>query len=327
MRCSCLTPKGQNIVWLLLWVLGVGACLHGGQKAERTHTERFAPPAEKLRSAEREAETRVRANPNNAKAWLDLGMAHLRLAQVDRAVGDFRRAATLAPSLGEPQSDLAYALWMRGNIDGAMEAARKALALDPNNPSALRYAGRLLLLHGGDRSEAIEHLEKAAQINPEETDAHFDLVMAYRAAGDTSNAWAQLRLLQTEFPEEDPRILYVQGALISDQGRSSLAIAFFRRALAGDPHLPGAREALGIELAQSRHWGEALDLLDSAAKDNPRSFRLTYAYALTLMNTQHLVEAEAAARRAIDLNPESSEARALLGQVQVRLTSGGGKQP
>ncbi len=327
MRCSCLTLKGRREVWLLVLTLGVGPQLYGGQKAEQTHAERFAPQAEKLRSAAREAQTRVRENPNNAKAWLDLGMAQLRLAEVDDAIVDFRRAATLNSSLAEPQTDLAYALWMRGDINGALKAAQAALALDPNDASAHRYAGRLLLLRGGDRSEAIEHLEKAAQMNPEETDAHFDLVMAYRAAGDAPNAWAQLRLLQVEFPEGEPRVLYVQGVLVSDQGRSALAIDFFRKALAGDPHLPGAREALGIELAQNGRWTEALSLLESAARDNPRSFRLIYAYALTLMNTQHLVEAEAAARRALELNPKSSEARALLDQVQARLTPDGGKRP
>ena len=319
--------QSPSRAWLLVLVLGTGANLHGGQKAERTHAERFASQAEKLRLAEREAEARERANPDQARAWLDLGMARLGLAQVDGAIADFRRAAALAPSLAEPQTDLAYALWKQGNIDRALEAARAALALDANDASAHRYVGRLLLLRGGDRSEAIGHLEKAAQLNPEEIDAHFDLVMAFRAAEDASNAWAQLRLLQTEFPEDDPRVLYVQGLLTSEQGRSSVAIDFFRRSMAGDPHLPGARQALGIELAQTRQWTEALELLEPAIRENPQSFQLTYAYALTLMNTQRLVDAEAAARRAISLNPESSEARALLAQVQARSIAGLGKQP
>lgn len=314
-------------VCLLVLTLGAASNLHSGRKAERTHAERFAPQSEQLRLAERAAEARAQANPNLPKAWLDLGMAHLRLAQVDEAIVAFRRAATLAPSMAEPQTDLAYALWTQGSIEAALKAAKAALALNPNDASAHRYAGRLLLLSGGDRREAIENLEKAAQINPEESDAHFDLIMGFRAAGDASNAWAQLRLLQTEFSEDEPRVLYVQGLLASDQGRSSVAIDFLRRAMAGDPHLPGAREALGVELARTRQWSEALDLLEPAARDNPRSFQLAYAYALALMNTQRWEDAEAAVRRAISLNPQSSEARALLAQVQARSISGGGKHP
>src|SRR5262249_20780986 len=157
---------------------------------------------------------------------------------------------------------------------------------------------RLLLLQGRDRNEAIAHLEQASQLNPEETDAHFDLVMAYRTAGDAANAWGQLRLLQTEFTADDPRLLYVQGLLVSDQGRSALAIDFFRRACDHNPNLGEAREALGIELAQAGRWAEALDELGPAAKSNSQSFRVAYAYALTLMNTQHLAEAEEVAQRA-----------------------------
>ena len=277
--------------------------------------------------AEQDAESRVRTNPNDPKAWPDLGMAHLHLGKVDDAVRDFRRASALAPSLSTPQTDLAYALWMKGDINGALAASRAALALDPKDASAHRYTGRLLLLRGGDRGEAIEHLERAAQMNPAETDAHFDLLLAYRSNGDAANAWAQLRLLQTEFPGDEPRVLYVQGVLTSDQGRSPAAIELFRRALAGDPHLSEAREALAIELAQSRQWPEALGLIAAAIRDNPRSFRLAYAYALTLLNTSHFAEAEEAARRAIELNPGSPEARALLSDVQAHSASRGGKEP
>lgn len=310
---------------LVIWIVGAPAyCI---QPPERTHAERFASQAERLRFAEQEAEARARENPSDVKGLLDLGLARLRLGKVDAAIADFRRAAAQEPALAEVQTDLAYALWMGGHLDGALRAAHAALLLDSHDASARRYVGRLLLLQGGDRSEAIAELEKAAQLNPEETDAHFDLVMAYRSAGDLPNAWAQLRLLQTEFNEDDPRLLYVQGLLVSDQGRSALAIDFFRRARAGNPSLGEAGEALGIELAQAGRWAEALDVLRPAVKANSRSFRVTYAYALTLMHTQHLAEAEEVARRATSLNPGSAEARALVGQIQARLMPSGAKRP
>jgi len=327
MKSSGRTPNILRASCLLVLTLSTGSAIRCQERAEKSHVERFASQAEKLRSAERDAEGRVRAYPSQLRAWLDLGMAHLNLAELDAATAAFRRAAALSPFVAEPQTDLAYALWMQGKFDLALEAAKAALSLDPNDASAHRYAGRLLLLQGGSRGEAIEHLQKAVQINPEEADAHFDLAMAYREAGDTPNAWAQLRLLQSEFSEDEPRLLYIEGLLSSAQGRSSLAIDFFRRALAGDRRLPGARESLGIELAQTGHWTEALALIEPAARDNPQSFQLSYLYALTLMNTRRWGDAEAAARRAISLNPGSSEARALLGQAEARLASARDNHP
>jgi tetratricopeptide (TPR) repeat protein len=311
-----------------LFCLELVICLAGShvycaQQSERTHVERFAPQAQKLRLAEQKAEESVRKDPSDADALLNLGLARLRVERVDDAIAAFRQAAALAPSLAAAQSDLAYAFWMRGQYQDALQAARTALLLDPRDAAAHRYAGRLLLMEGGDRKEAIAHLEKAAQLNPEETDAHFDLLMAYRVAGNLPNAWAQLRLLQTEFPDNDPRLLYVHGLLVSDQGRSALAIDLFRQAWKGNPNLEEARDALGIELAQARRWKEALDVLGPARQVKPRSFRVTYAYALALLNTQHFEEAETEAQRAISLNPASKEGHALLGQIQARMARGG----
>ena len=327
MKSSGRTPKLLQVSSLLVVTLGAGSAVRCQEKVEKSHVERFASHAEKLRSAERDAEGRVRAYPSQARPWLDLGRAHLNLGELEAATAAFRHAATLSPALAEPQTDLAYALWMQGKLDLALEAAKAALSLDPNDASAHRYAGRLLLLRGGSRVEAIEHLQKAVQINPEEADAHFDLAMAYWNSGDMPNAWAQLRLLQIEFPDDEPRLLYLEGLLSSAQGRSSLAIDFFRRALAGDPRLPGARESLGIELAQTAHWAEALVLLEPAVRDNPQSFQLSYLYALTLMNSRRWIDAEAAARRALSLNPASSEARNLLAQVETHSGSPREKQP
>jgi Flp pilus assembly protein TadD len=288
--------------------------------------ERFASQAEKLRSAEQAAERRVSENPSDPKALLDRGLARLRRGSVDAAISDFRHAALLAPSLAEAEADLAYALWTQGRLEEALNAARNALKLDPESPSAHRYAGRLLLLLDRNRNEAVAHLEHAVQLDPQETEAHFDLALAYRAAHDLPNAWAQVRLLETEFPEDDSRLLYVQGRLASDQGRSAVAVEFFRRAWKNNPSLLEAREALGIELARLQRWGEALDLLGAASSANPQSFRVTYAYALALMNTGHLAEAEQVTRRVMGLN-QRSEVRALLDQITARRLLAGERKP
>jgi Flp pilus assembly protein TadD len=326
---SLILPRGQcGLVFLLVLEICIARVqVYCTQQPVQTHVERFAPQTEKLRSAERRAEARVRKDPSDVKALLDLGLAHLQLREVDAAILDFQRAAAKSPSPAEAQTDLAYALWKGGHLDEALAAARAAILLETGDAVAHRYAGRLLLLIGGDREEAIAHLEKAAQSNPEETDAHFDLVMGYRAAGDAANAWSQLRLLQAEFPEDDPRLLYVQGLLVSDQGRSALAIDLFRRAWNGDPALEEARDALGVELAQARRWGEALEVLAPASKANPHSFRVAFACAMALMNLERLPEAEEEARRAVRLYPSSPEALALLSQIKDRVMSQGGRQP
>ncbi len=301
---------------LALCVIGVhGYC---AEQPGPSHVERFASPAERLRFAEQRAEAEVKANPSDAHALLGLGLARLRLGKLDAAIADFRRAAAEAPGRAEAQTDLAYALWKHGELEDALRAARAALVLDPSDAAAHRYAGRLLLLQGRDREDAIAHLEKAAQLDPEETDVHFDLLMAYRATGDRASAWAQLRLLQTEFPDQDPRLLYVQGLLVSDQGRSAPAIDLFRRAWKGNPRLEEARDELGVELAKSQRWAEALEVLAPASQANPQSFRVAYAYALALMTAGRLEEAAEQARRAVILNPGAGEARRLLDLIQAR---------
>lgn len=219
----CLSFRTLSVLCALLFSLGFSVANDGGIAPEKTHAERFAPREEKLQLALNGAESRVKSNPNDADAWLDLGLVHLRLNQIDAGCTDFRRAATLAPMRAQPKADLAYALWMQGHTDEALAAARAALVLNPNNAYAQRYFGRLMLLRGGNLTEGIEYLEKAVQQDPEMTDVHFDLLMAYRAAGNKPNAWAELRILETEFAADYPRLLYVQGLLASDQGRSALS--------------------------------------------------------------------------------------------------------
>src|SRR5262249_20283907 len=104
---------------LVIWIAGGQAyCI---QQPAGRHSERFAAQVEKTRSAGQEAEARLRDNPSGVKPLLDLGLARLRLGNVDAAIVDFRRAAAQDPTLAEVQTDLAYALWMRGDVGEALQ--------------------------------------------------------------------------------------------------------------------------------------------------------------------------------------------------------------
>jgi Flp pilus assembly protein TadD len=298
----------------ILLLMAGGGMLTAGDE-QQSHVKRFENSETKLQVALQEATSRLQADPQNVQAHLDRGSTRLRLGQLGAALDDFRSAVSLNPSSADAQAHLCFALWMAGSLQPALAAVREALARDPDNPSALRYAGRLLLLTGGDRRTAIQYLQRAALLKPEEADVHFDLLMAYRSDGDAPRAWAQLRLLHATYPSDNARVLYVEGLLAQDQGRSDFAIEHFRQAAATDPGLREARDALAKALVENRRWDEALAVLGPLTKDNPQSFLAAYLYALTLYQVKATREAEAEARRAVNLGPGSSDAYALLGDI------------
>jgi len=299
---------------LLALLLLAGALPSFSQEKERSHQERFTPPQAQREREERAATARLRTHPNDAKALDDRGVARLRLGKVDEAVTDLKRAAALAPQSPDYRADLAYALMQQRRLPEALEAARSALALNPNHIAANAYAGHLLLMKGGDLSEAIACLERAASRSPDDVDVRIDLLTAHLQRHELDLAAIDLRVLRLLLPNGDARLWYEEGLIQADSGNLEVAMDRFRRALQADPKLDAARRSLGLALAQAGNWQEAIQILGPLSQANPGSFSIAYFYALALHNAQR-AEAEAEARRALALRPESAEGQALLGVV------------
>lgn len=287
----------------------------GTKEKEPSHTLRFADPRSRLLRGEEEANARLRVNPEDVAALVDRGVARLRLGNLADAADDFERAAALAPASADVQTHLAYGRMLQGRAQPALEAARKALALNPDHSSAHYYAGLLLSRSGGDLPQVIQHFERAVELNPDQTEIRFDLLSAYRQRGDATRAGLQLRLLRTVLPPHDPRLLYAEGLLAADRGSLSQAIDRFRQALAAAPRLNAARMDLGMALVQSERWLEAVEVLGPMAQEQAHSFTAAYFHALALQNTQRGTEAEQEVRRALALDPQSASAHTLLGIV------------
>jgi len=89
-----------------------------------------------------EFEQRTAASPNDAGAWQELGFAHFGEGNFDEAVRAYARATEISPNSAVLWSSLGEARVMASADDpmpaAALEAFRKAVALDPGDPRA-RY--------------------------------------------------------------------------------------------------------------------------------------------------------------------------------------------
>lgn len=294
--------------------LAVPALGGAQQQPEASHVERFTPQEVRWQRTEQETSAKLAKNSNDSAALYERGTARINLGRVGEAVGDLREAARLDSKSADDRAGLAYGLWLLGQPQEALAAAQAALALEPNHAPALSYAGRILLESGGNPREAAGYLERAAAIQAEDANLRFDLFTALRQSNDVARANAQLRLLKAILPPSDPRIYYGDGLMEVDRGNLGQAIQAFQKALQANPRYAPARYDLARALVQSEKWPEALVVLDSLVRDYPRSFMAAYFRALALQNS-HQEESEQQARRAIELGPDSADARTLLGIV------------
>jgi adenylate cyclase len=188
----------------LLGVLGEGeqAAIHRRPRAELETWELYLKGRqlsyqEVRRSLEAARQMYARAvaiQPSFALGWCGIAdaMADLYLYHVrDEALRDgadeaSRRAVDLDPALAEGHTSRGQALVLRGAFDAAADEFETAIALDPRSFEAHFLYSRLLWTRG--RSEAaVAHLERAAAIRPDDYQTPTMLMQVYYALGRESD--------------------------------------------------------------------------------------------------------------------------------------------
>jgi cytochrome c-type biogenesis protein CcmH len=116
-------------------------------------------------------EARLAANPDDATGWSMLGRTYMTLGNFGRAVEAYETAMSLEEGkVAQTMVDLAVAILNRDQspIQGRTESLiESALALEPNNPAALFYAG-IAAADKGDTDTAATRWEILLGLNPPE---------------------------------------------------------------------------------------------------------------------------------------------------------------
>ncbi len=159
---------------------------------------------------------------------------------------------------------------LQGDNEAALQAAREAEQLDPDDRETAYLIGFLLgRLNRTD--EAIAHYSRLLKLHPDDEElelrARAGLSSIYSNLGDYPKAEAELEILLEKYPD-DAGVNNDLGYLYAEQGKNlDRSEMMTRKALDQDPENASYLDSLGWVLYQRGKINEALEPLEKAAKD------------------------------------------------------------
>lgn len=255
----------------------------------------------------------VVARPRLAEAQNLLAVILAGQGKRAEAVKALQRATRLDPKNAQYFSNLGELERQRGKLLEAGTALNEAVRLSPNNPQAQNNLG---ILHY-DRKEyeqAAACYEKALAKSRAYPEAHNNLGNALRALGRFDEAIDQYQkaiLIRANYPEAYNNM----ASVLREQGQLAEAEHAYRKAIAQRRGYIEAYVNLSVLLDGAERGDEALRLLGDALKINPRHVGTLVQVARLQQKKGNHEQAEQAARLALQGEPNSAEAHAVLGQV------------
>jgi predicted O-linked N-acetylglucosamine transferase (SPINDLY family) len=228
--------------------------------------------------------------PDQIVPTLESALAHYEANRLDKAEELFRDVLRASPDHPDALHLLGVVCMERGNLVEARQFVERATTVSPG--SALFHLS-LGNVHRAreDLPAAIDAWKRAAELDPGVIEAHANLAAAHAAAGDlfaAEQSWRQVLRIAPQIADAHLQL----GRVLGSQKRFQDAIGSFETCLRLEPGNAAARSAL----AAAWHG------LAVARRENGR-----------------LEEAEAAARRAVELAPDFAAAHHGLGAIEYDL--------
>jgi tetratricopeptide (TPR) repeat protein len=127
------------------------------------------------------------ADPKNPDGFVNIGRARVQEGDIDGARAVLEQALALSPKLARAHFFYSRTLRAEGRYDDALSHLREVLSQYPRDRVVRNDAGRILFLQK-KYAEAIPEFQKVLEIDPEDIQAHYNLMLCYHGLGDKERA-------------------------------------------------------------------------------------------------------------------------------------------
>jgi len=276
--------------------------------------------AQELQRAGKLNEAAVQYRAFLADALGELARGYAMVPDYTQAAPLFDEALSLEPNSPTVRLDYARTALTMGDLAHAKTLATEFIRMYPDDRQGLAQAhqvlGRALLKLNQDQ-DARKEFETALALDPTFTNG-YDLAVACLDLDDEKCAVQIFSEMERSFGDT-AEIHLAFGRAYGDSDFQPKAVTEFRKAIAENPHLPGAHYLLAAVLLATGNEQSPLESAEAELKKelaiSPND-AMTYAalgkIAVTRMNYS---EAESYLKKAISLDPQSPDAYLYLGQM------------
>lgn len=252
--------------------------------------------------------------PDDADAHFDLGNAYASLKQAADAKTEYEKAISLDPKLDAAYVNLGIML-MDSDPAAAIEPLQKAAALLPNEARPQFLLG-WAYERSGKPPLAIEHYRAAERLDEKNSDIHFALGRVLLTSNQPAEAETEFRAAIDSDSSNAQAHLGLSQALMA-QKKSEEAAAELGKYLDAQPNDSGARVSRALALAKLGKNEDALAELDRAAGSNQESLAALKLRGEILFQLKRYDDAISILEKAAKLAPQNVDIRAQIGHVYL----------
>ncbi|HKW57657.1 MAG TPA: tetratricopeptide repeat protein [Candidatus Acidoferrum sp.] len=311
-----------------------------GASAVPASAQTQTPPAEPANSqAPQKGATASEPTPAapsaRADAYYNYSLGHMYEQQYE-ATGDndfatksidaYKKAYALDPKSPVIGERLAEMYWKAQRSNEAIAEAQEILKRDPNDVPTRRLLGRIYLRKLGDLSSsgqsdvadrAIEQYREVFRLDPTDAESALWLARLYRLRNERDKAESVLRTLLKTDPENEPAVEQLTQILL-DEGKSPDAVSLLEGVTSRTPS-PGLLDLLGDAYTQTHNLSKAEAAYRKAAELDPSEANHQRGLGQTLLSEEKYQEALEVYQKLSDLMPDDSDVYLRLAQIYREL--------
>lgn len=186
-----------------------------------------------------------KAHPENPDFMQYLGQAQEDNGRPRQAIAWYERALKIDPKRADVQFRLAMNWDRLHRFDKALPALRNAIAADPRHHLALNYLGYSLAERGENLPEALDLIQRAVALAPDNAAYRDSLGWAYFRLGRLAEA--ETALAASVHPADDPAVWLHYGDVLEARGKKEESMRAWQEGLLLDPNNKDLLTRLGDE--------------------------------------------------------------------------------
>jgi tetratricopeptide (TPR) repeat protein len=273
--------------------------------------EKDAPGVVKL--LERRAETR--SGTARAGILVRIALAYERsLGDIDTAAARFEEAARLDPASTDALDGVVRTFRARGRLEALGAVLEELVASPRRGPEVASRLAELLVDRAAERDEApLSMLERAVQLEPNDPRVLAAVGRAREGAGDVEGAIAVARALAERTKSASDHLRLAR--LLETKGDRAGALTAFRAAYEAEPNNVTISAALRRAYVARGETAAAVAIAESELRAATTDRGRSMAWAALAELEGDRVKAEAAAQKALDLDPANARAKLVMGDA------------